>query len=173
VTDRPRPGLAVAYLLGPLALLAGCQPAAPKVAAVPAVAAPVQAFPTVAAPQPAAYAERRILVSVQFGLGDSSIHRESILVLDALAEALNNERLRGVSYEINGHTDLSGNFAHNIALSGLRAKAVSDYLRTHGVETPPIRAQGFGPLQLLHPHHPFSPENRRVEIVALGPFMTR
>src|SRR4051794_426189 len=94
-------------------------------------------------------------------------------LINAFAQALNNERLRGVSYEINGHTDLSGNFANNVALSGLRAKSVSDYLRTHRVESPPIRAQGFGPLQLLHPHHPFSPENRRVEIVALGPLMTQ
>jgi outer membrane protein OmpA-like peptidoglycan-associated protein len=161
VTDHRWLSLAVVHLLGPLALLSACQQA-PR----------PEAFPAVAPPQPLAmmpaYAERRILVSVQFGYGDSSIRQESIPVLDALAEALKSERLRGVSYEINGHTDLRGNFAYNIALSGLRAKSVSDYLRTHSVEVPPIRAQGFGPLQLLHPHQPFNPENRRVEIVALG-----
>jgi len=158
--------VAVARLRALLALLTACQHTAQ-----------MQAFPTIAPPQPAAmvptYVERRILVSVQFGFNDASIRPESVPVLNALAQALNNERLRGVSYEINGHTDLSGNFANNVALSGLRAKSVSDYLRTHRVESPPIRAQGFGPLQLLHPHHPFSPENRRVEIVALGPLMTQ
>ncbi|PPQ34639.1 hypothetical protein CCS01_10015 [Rhodopila globiformis] len=166
------PALPVARLLGPLVLLAACQRVPPPAPPLP------QAFPIVAAPQPPAapapaYTERRILVSIRFGFGDFSIRPESIPVLNALVEALNDARLRGVAYEINGHTDLRGNFAYNISLSYLRAKAVSDYLRSHGVMSPPIRAQGFGPLQLLYPQRPFSPENRRVEIVALGPLMTR
>ena len=72
-------------------------------------------------------------------------------------------------HEINGHTDLGGNFAHNIALSAMRAKSESDFLKNNGVHVPPIRAQGFGPLQLLYPSEPFNTGNRRVEIVALGP----
>jgi flagellar motor protein MotB len=51
----------------------------------------------------------------------------------------------------------------------MRAKSVSDFLRHSGVQVPPIKAQGFGPLQLLYPSEPFNTGNRRVEIVALGP----
>jgi outer membrane protein OmpA-like peptidoglycan-associated protein len=79
------------------------------------------------------------------------------------------QRLHGVSYEINGHTDLRGSLSHNIALSALRAKSVSEFLRNSGVQSSPIRAQGFGPLQLLCPTEPFNPANRRVEVVAIGP----
>jgi outer membrane protein OmpA-like peptidoglycan-associated protein len=116
-----------------------------------------------------AVAERRILLTVQFNFDQYSIRSDSFETLNNLAMALNDPHLRSLSYEINGHTDLKGSLSHNIALSALRAKSVSDYLRGHGVLSPPIRAQGFGPLQLLYPTEPFSPGNRRVEVVAIGP----
>jgi len=113
-------------------------------------------------------AERRILLTVQFDFDQYTIRSDSFETLNNLAIALNDPHLQSLSYEINGHTDLKGNFSHNIALSALRAKSVSDYLRGHGVLIPPIRAQGFGPLQLLYPTEPFNPGNRRVEVIALG-----
>jgi outer membrane protein OmpA-like peptidoglycan-associated protein len=138
---------------------------------VPQVSVPGLQF--VPAPAPVALvpalAERRILLTVQFGFDQYTIRSDSFGTLNNLAIALNDPHLRGLSYEINGHTDLKGNFSHNIALSALRAKSVSDYLRGHGVLTPPIRAQGFGPLQLLYPTEPYNPGNRRVEVVAIGP----
>jgi outer membrane protein OmpA-like peptidoglycan-associated protein len=124
--------------------------------------------PVIAIPAPTS-ADRKILLTVQFGLGKYSIRADSLPTLYSLAVALKDERLRGVSYEIDGHTDLRGSFAYNIALSALRAKSVSNFLRNHRVQVPPIRAQGFGPLQLLYPTDPFNPNNRRVEVVAVGP----
>lgn len=144
-------------------VLAGCQRAPPKAEALLTVPAP----PLLAVAS--SHAERRILLNVQFGFDDYSIRPDSFATLNNLAAALKDERLRGTAYEVNGHTDLSGNFAHNIALSALRAKAVSNYLRKSGVQAPPIRAQGFGPLQLLYIDQPFSVENRRVEVIAIGP----
>jgi outer membrane protein OmpA-like peptidoglycan-associated protein len=144
-------------------VLPGCQRAPSQVAALPTIPPP----PVLVIAPP--HAERRILLSIQFGFDDYSIRPDSFATLDNLAAALKDERLRGTAYEINGHTDLRGNFSHNIALSALRAKAVSDYLRNSGVQIPPIRAQGFGPLQLLYVDRPFSPENRRVEVIATGP----
>jgi outer membrane protein OmpA-like peptidoglycan-associated protein len=148
--------------LGLLLTLSGCQKPPPMVALATIPAPP----PVVIAPQ---YSERRILLSVQFGFDEYSISPASATTLNNLATALNDVRLRGVSYEINGHTDLRGNFSHNIALSALRAKSISDFLRKSGVQLPPIRTQGFGPLQLLYLDQPFNPENRRVEVIALGP----
>jgi outer membrane protein OmpA-like peptidoglycan-associated protein len=150
-----------------LAALSGCQQAPRQIGPAPAVFQAVPAPPVLAVAP--ANAERRILVTVQFGLNDYSILPEAYPLLNNLVAALKDERLRGVSYEINGHTDLSGKFAHNVALSAKRAKSVSNYLRNGGVQIPPIRAQGFGPLQLLYPTEPFRPGNRRVEIIAIGP----
>jgi outer membrane protein OmpA-like peptidoglycan-associated protein len=157
---------AILPLVGLLVALCGCQQAALNVAAMPTVVKIAPASPPAVGPT---YAERRILLTIQFGFDEYAIRPDSFPTLDNLAVALNDERLRGVSYEINGHTDLRGNFAHNIALSALRAKSVSNYLRDNGVQNPPIRAQGFGPLQLLYLAKPFNPGNRRVEIVAIGP----
>jgi outer membrane protein OmpA-like peptidoglycan-associated protein len=154
-------------LLGLLLTLSGCQQAPLQTAALPAA---VQVVPGVSplgiVPTDT---ERRILLTVQFGFDEYSIRPESSQTLNNLVAAMKDQRLRGVSYEINGHTDLRGNLAHNIALSALRAKSVSNYLRDSGVQVPPIRAQGFGPLQLLYAAEPFNPGNRRVEIIALGP----
>jgi outer membrane protein OmpA-like peptidoglycan-associated protein len=144
-------------------VLSGCQRAPSQVVALPTIPAP--AVLAIASPR----AERRILLSVQFGFDDYSIRPNSFVTLNNLAAAMKDQRLYGTAYEINGHTDLGGNFSHNIALSALRAKAVSEFLRNSGVQIPPIRSQGFGPLQLLYVDQPFSPENRRVEVIATAP----
>jgi outer membrane protein OmpA-like peptidoglycan-associated protein len=153
-------------MFGLLVVVSGCQQAPLNVAPLSTVVKVVPAPSPVAGP---IFAERRILLTIPFGFDKYAIRPDSIPTVDNLAAALKDERLRGVSYEINGHTDLHGNFAHNIALSALRAKSVSDFLRDRGVQSPPIRAQGFGPLQLLYMTDPFNPGNRRVEIVAIGP----
>jgi outer membrane protein OmpA-like peptidoglycan-associated protein len=90
-------------------------------------------------------------------------------LLDNVAIALNDERLRGSHFEINGHTDIIGRLGYNIGLSFMRAGAVMDYLAARGVPTDAMRPQGFGPLQLLDTANPASPANRRVEIVAISP----
>ena len=81
--------------------------------------------------------------------------------------AMNDRRLAGYHFDINGHTDITGRLAYNIALSILRAEAVVDYLASRGVPRDVMRAQGFGPLQLLDPANPRSGVNRRVEIVSI------
>jgi outer membrane protein OmpA-like peptidoglycan-associated protein len=54
----------------------------------------------------------------------------------------------------------------NVSLSQLRAQSVVQFLAARGVPLANMKAQGFGPLQLLDPGNPASPANRRVEIVA-------
>jgi outer membrane protein OmpA-like peptidoglycan-associated protein len=154
-------------VFGLLGLLSGCQQVPRQREVAPAAFQVVPAPPVLAVGS--TIAERRILLTVQFGFDDYSILPASYPLLNNLVTALKDDRMRGVSYEINGHTDLRGKFAHNIVLSAQRAKSVSNYLRKGGVQAPPIRAQGFGPLQLLYPAQPFNPGNRRVEVVATGP----
>ncbi len=149
--DRYRPlRLAPSLLL--LALLAGC-------------ATPATVGTTYDAPAPSF--ERRLIANVNFGFDSYRIRPDSFALLDNAAVALNDPQLAGLTFEINGHTDVIGRLAYNISLSGLRANAVVDYLAARGVPRERMRAQGFGPLQPLDGYSPASPQNRRVEIVAL------
>jgi OOP family OmpA-OmpF porin len=113
--------------------------------------------------------ERRALLTINFAFDSYEILPDSYPLLDNIAGALQDERMRGAFAEINGHTDVTGRFGYNMALSYLRAKAVMNYLAARGVPWSVMRAQGFGPLQLLDTAVPTDPANRRVEIVAVGP----
>jgi outer membrane protein OmpA-like peptidoglycan-associated protein len=135
-----------------LATLSACEPP-------PAPVAPVAMAPT----------ERRILLTINFDFDSHTIRPSSYPLLDNVAIALNDERLRGSHFEINGHTDIIGRLGYNIGLSYMRAGAVMDYLAARGVPPNSMQPQGFGPLQLLDPANPASPANRRVEIVAISP----
>ncbi|WP_187830345.1 OmpA family protein [Siccirubricoccus phaeus] len=158
MSHRHLPGL-----LCLLALLAGCRAAGPP--AAPA-AIPVQAAPVL---MPARVpAERRILLTIHFQRDSYEIDDASMRLVANLAAALADERLRGAGFEVNGHTDVSGRLARNLSLSFLRANAVVEQLHARGVRHATIRAQGFGPLQLLTPSEPANPGNRRVEIIALS-----
>ena len=124
-----------------------------------------------AAPDDVSYTstERRIMLTVNFDFDSHTIRPDGYQVLDNLSAALVNERLRGVTFEINGHTDIVGRLGYNLGLSMLRAGAVVDYLAARGVPGNAMRAQGFGPLRLADPNNPASGVNRRVEVVAVGP----
>jgi outer membrane protein OmpA-like peptidoglycan-associated protein len=117
----------------------------------------------------AALTTRGIVLTVNFDLGSYALRPEAREVLDPLAAAMNDPRLFNHSYEVNGHTDSTGRFARNMALSDLRAAAVVDYLVAQGVARRRLRAQGFGPLQPLTPQNPRAGVNRRVEVFAIPP----
>ena len=106
-------------------------------------------------------------MTVYFDFDSHTIKPESYRDLDAVARAFADQRLSGLRYDINGHTDIVGRLAYNVALSQLRAQAVIDYLAARGVPRDEMRAQGFGPLELINRANPASPENRRVEIVSV------
>ncbi len=135
-----------------LAALAGCQPPAPPPAPVASVVP-----------------DRRVILTINFDFDSHTIRPSSYPLLDNVAIALNDERLRGSHFDINGHTDVTGRLGYNIGLSYMRAGAVMDYLAARGVPLDSMHPQGFGPLQLLDPGNPTSPANRRVEIVAISP----
>lgn len=117
----------------------------------------------------AALTTRGIVLTVNFDLGSYALRPEAREVLDPLAAAMNDPRLFNHSYEVNGHTDSTGRFARNMALSDLRAAAVVDYLVAQGVARRRLRPQGFGPLQPLTPQNPRAGINRRVEVFAIPP----
>ena len=138
-----------------IAALAAC---APQPTPAPVVYDAPQAMPMV---------ERRVFPQINFDFNSYRIRPDNYLQLDNVAAALNDPALAGMRFEINGHTDVTGRLGYNISLSMLRAASVVDYLAVRGVPRERMRAQGFGPLELLPGYPPRSPQQRRVEIVAL------
>ena len=152
VIDGARAGvraLAGAAALALVMAVSACAPAGPP------------GYPVYATP------DRTIIVAVNFDLDSHRIGPEYYYTLDAVAAAMLSPALAGYTFEIDGHTDLSGRLAYNIALSYLRAQAVIDYLAARGVPREIMRPQGFGPLELLNPANPFGRENRRVEVTSI------
>ena len=136
------------------------------VAMTAAVAACAPPPGTVVSDAPASY-ERRVFPNVNFDFNSYRIRPSDYAQLDNVAAALNDPALYGLRFEINGHTDVIGRLGYNISLSELRAASVVEYLAARGVPRERMRAQGFGPLQLLEGLSPRDPRNRRVEVVAL------
>ncbi len=139
-----------------LALMAGLAACAPQPVMVTDGGTIVPAF------------ERRVFPNINFDFDSYRIRPDNYAQLDNVAIALNDPALGGVRlFEINGHTDVTGRLGYNISLSQLRAAAVVEYLVQRGVPRERMRAQGFGPLNLIDAYNPRSPANRRVEIVAV------
>ena len=143
--------IALAAALAGAAALSACAPPNPYAATTDAAATP----------------DRTIIVAVNFDLNSHRIRPEYYALLDSIAAAMLSQQLAGDHFDVDGHTDLSGRLAYNIALSNLRAQAVVDYLVARGVSPYLLRAQGFGPLNLLNPGNPFGAENRRVEVTSI------
>jgi outer membrane protein OmpA-like peptidoglycan-associated protein len=55
--------------------------------------------------------ERRVLLTINFDFDSHTIRPSSYPLLDNVAVALNDQRLRGFHFEINGHTDITGRLA--------------------------------------------------------------
>ncbi|MEM9168245.1 MAG: OmpA family protein [Pseudomonadota bacterium] len=89
--------------------------------------------------------------------------------LAELASAMRSDALASATYEINGHTDVTGPEAYNLRLSQRRAQAVRRHLiDREGIDAASLTAQGFGESRLKNVLSPASRENRRVEIVNRG-----
>lgn len=82
--------------------------------------------------------------------------------LDQFAKALRDPRLKGLKFEIDGHTDATGTEVYNLGLSERRANAVVGYLASQGVAAADLEPKGFGKSK-PRVADPFSGENRRVE----------
>ena len=110
-------------------------------------------------------------LKIEFSVNSYAIRPESFAVLNALGKALNDPRLRGRIFHINGHTDSDGSEKYNAELSMNRALAVKDYL-VRKCAIPPDRLEvfGFGESMPLAPNTSRENKqiNRRVEIVVFA-----
>jgi len=80
--------------------------------------------------------------TVLFGFDRSDIRSEAYPLLDEVVSIL--ERNPGMEVEIQGHTDSIGDAAYNQGLSEKRAKAIMDYLASHGIASYRLSAKGYG-----------------------------
>jgi outer membrane protein OmpA-like peptidoglycan-associated protein len=83
------------------------------------------------------------LRDINYATASFQIDEKSLLVLDGFVEFLNDNP--SIKIEIRGHTDNTGSLQTNMTLSNNRAKAVYDYLISHGVDVSRLKYQGFGP----------------------------
>lgn len=111
---------------------------------------------------------RSLNLQVNFALGSARLTAEARRQLDALAAALQDQRLRDDRFGVYGHTDARGDAAMNLELSRARAVAVRDYLvDSHELRASRLDVKGFGERKLLDADNPKAAKNRRVEVVNL------
>ncbi len=111
-------------------------------------------------PQPPTPARFDLLVSFDFD--SDKLTQAARDNLDQFARALQDPRLNGEKFEIDGHTDATGAEDYNQGLSERRAAAVVSYLAGKGIDASSLIAKGFGKTK-PRVADPYSAENRRVE----------
>ena len=103
-----------------------------------------------------------------FAWNRANLRPASHATLDDVVKALNDHPT--IRVRIEGHTDTSGNAAHNQKLSQRRAESVRDYLIKNGIAADRLEAKGFGPSVALESNETAvgRETNRRVEFVIIS-----
>jgi len=138
------------------------------------VPAPVCPVCVAAAPPPVVY--QRVVVTKDkielkeklfFHWDRAEVKPTSFSILDEVVAVLNDNPT--INLRIEGHTDTSGNRAHNQRLSQRRATSVMDYLVEKGIARGRLTAKGFGPTVPLETNDSADgrERNRRVEFVII------
>jgi outer membrane protein OmpA-like peptidoglycan-associated protein len=114
------------------------------------------------APEP-----RTIDLVIQFDFDSAKLQETSKPLLNNLAAAMKNQRLDGLSFTVEGHTDAKGTEEYNLRLSGRRAETVVNYMAQQGVAKDRLTPIGKGAAELLNTEKPEALENRRVRITTV------
>ncbi len=111
----------------------------------------------------------KIILNIKYPSGSVEPDKESISILDDLAERL--RIYSDVRIEINGYTDALGSSRSNLKLSQKRAEAVMEYLLAKGIAAERMISKGYGEDENFFIATNDTPEgrqqNRRVEIVPI------
>ena len=118
--------------------------------------------------QPVAIGQSMILHNIFFDTDKYTLRKESCVELDKLVLFLQaNPKLK---IEIGGHTDSEGSDSYNLQLSSARAKTVSEYLVSHGIDVMRLSSKVYGETQPIDTNE--TPEgkanNRRTEFKIIG-----
>jgi outer membrane protein OmpA-like peptidoglycan-associated protein len=101
---------------------------------------------------------------IQFETGSATIKQVSYKEIDEIVSIMN--QYPASRFNVEGHTDNTGNAANNTALSGKRAEAVKAYIAGKGISEVRLNATGFGSSRPLATNATTAgrTQNRRVEI---------
>ncbi len=113
-------------------------------------------------PTPKPPAQENFDLLVNFDFNSDKLTQAAKENLNQFAKALQDPRLKGEKFEIDGHTDATGAEDYNLGLSERRANSVVGYLASQGLNPSDLIPKGFGKTKPRVPD-PYSPENRRVE----------
>jgi len=109
-----------------------------------------------------------VLRNIFFESNKYELKPESQVELDKVVQLLKDNPT--VKIQINGHTDNSGKASDNIALSGSRAKSVTAYLISKGINAERLSSKGWGDTQPIADNS--TPEgraqNRRTELKVIS-----
>ncbi len=119
------------------------------------------------APQQAEPEQRFVLEGLLFESGSARLDPASYPRLDRVVEYMTHRPSSRI--RVAGHTDNVGNPQRNRALSEARARAVRDYLVSHGIDGGRIEAVGYGDQQPIAPNDTEEgrQQNRRIEAIEL------
>lgn len=105
------------------------------------------------------------ILYINFDTDKSNLTADGKEVVQQIADALKKES--SLTINIEGHTDNTGDAAHNKKLSTDRANAVLNALTTNGINKSRLTAQGFGAERPLvaNDNEANKAKNRRVELI--------
>lgn len=115
--------------------------------------------------EPAQKGSVAVLKNIFFDVDKYDLKEKSITELEKIIQFLKeNTQIR---IEISGHTDNTGNQAHNQQLSEQRAKAVFIYLTDKGIDSKRLTWKGYGSSRPIAPNDSDQnrQQNRRIEFV--------
>ncbi|MBZ0121476.1 MAG: OmpA family protein [Sandaracinaceae bacterium] len=124
---------------------------------------PPSPSPTSPSPEP----ERIVLDGVLFETGRAALQAESFPRLDRVVEYMTHRPSARI--RVAGHTDNVGDPRRNRALSESRARAVREYLVSHGIDGSRIEAVGYGDERPVASNDTEEgrAQNRRIEAIEL------
>jgi outer membrane protein OmpA-like peptidoglycan-associated protein len=105
------------------------------------------------------------LPDILFDVNQSTLKPEAKLVIAKLAGIL--LIMGDLNTRIEGHTDSTGTYGHNMSLSEARASSVRDFLFEEGIKGARMTVEGYGPDRPIadNTSNEGRAKNRRVEIV--------
>src|SRR5262245_38394292 len=112
----------------------------------------------------------QMTIAIQFDFNSARIRPASYRSVGLMADALYHPFLLGYRFLVVGQTDGKGSREYNLKLSQQRADAIREALMNpFGIESRRIEAIGLGEEQLLDRANPEAAQNRRVQLINIGP----
>jgi outer membrane protein OmpA-like peptidoglycan-associated protein len=112
----------------------------------------------------------KIDLEIYFDFNSAQIGPKAEPQVNELGKALTSPQLAGSVFVLGGHTDAKGGDEYNQKLSERRAEAVKAYLVAKlKIPADSLSTAGYGKRELKNPADPFAAENRRVQVLNLGP----